>query len=137
MDNLPKVGVAAIIVKNSNVLLGKRKGSHGQGAWAFPGGHLEFNETWEDCVNREVAEEAGITVKNIRFAAATNDIFEKEGKHYITLFMRADYKSGMTRVMEPEKCEQWQWFSWDNLPEPLFLTIQLLLKQNYNPFTSP
>ena len=35
--------------------------------------------------------------------------------------------------MEPEKCEKWEWFEWNNLPEPLFLPIQNLLKQKFNP----
>ena len=41
----PRVGIAAIVKKDNKVLLGKRKGSHGSGAWNFPGGHLEFFET--------------------------------------------------------------------------------------------
>lgn len=133
-QNRPGVGVGVIIIKDNKVLLGKRKNAHGEGDWAFPGGHLEMNETWEDCAKREVMEETGIAIKNIRFASATNDIFVKEGKHYITLFMATDYASGEVRAMEPEKCEQWEWFDWDNLPNPCFIPLQNLLKQNFKPF---
>jgi 8-oxo-dGTP diphosphatase len=56
MEKRPAVGVAAIVTKNGKVLLGKRKGAHGEGSWAFPGGHLEFNESIEDCAKREVFE---------------------------------------------------------------------------------
>jgi 8-oxo-dGTP diphosphatase len=38
----PKVGVGVMIVKEATVLLGQRKGSHGNGEFAFPGGHLEY-----------------------------------------------------------------------------------------------
>lgn len=48
--------------------------------------------------------------------------------------MLADYDSGEVKIMEPEKCEQWEWFDWNNLPKPLFLPAQNLLKQKYNPF---
>ncbi len=129
----PKVGVGVIIIKDEKILLGKRKNSHGEGSWSFPGGHLEFNESWEDCALRETIEETGITIKNIRFDTATNDIFQAEGKHYVTIFMLADYGSGEVKIMEPEKCEQWDWFEWNNLPQPLFIPIQNLQKRNYNP----
>ena len=33
------------------------------------------------------------------------------------------------KIMEPDKCEQWAWFSPDSLPSPLFVPIQNLLKQ--------
>ena len=134
MDNMPKIGVGVIVVKDNKVLLGKRKNAHGQGSWSFPGGHLEFKEQIEDCARREVQEETGISIKNIRMGTFTNDIFRKEGKHYITLFVVSEYASGEVRVMESEKCEKWGWVEWSKLPQPLFMPIQNLLKQNFNPF---
>ena len=133
-ENRPKVGIGVIIIKDQKILLGKRKNSHGEGAWCCPGGHLEFGETWEQCAIRETMEETGIKIKNIRFGTTTNDIFEKEQKHYITICMIADFESGEVKVMEPEKCEQWEWFEWDNLPNPLFLPTINQLKANFNPF---
>lgn len=129
----PKVGVGVIVIKNGKILLGKRKNAHGEGTWCFPGGHLKFNESWEDCALRETIEETAITIKNIRFGTATNDIFQAEEKHYITIFMLSDYDSGEVKVMEPEKCERWDWFEWDKLPQPLFIPIQNLQKRSYNP----
>jgi len=131
--NRPKVGVGVIIVKDNKVLLGERKNAHGQGSWAFPGGHLEMNETLEECAKRESMEEAGIDIKNVKQLTFTNDMFKNENKHYVTCFITADYDSGKVRVMEPDKCERWDWFEWNNLPHPLFLTIQNLLKQDINP----
>ena len=128
----PKVGVAIIVVKNSRVLLGKRLNSHGPGTWQFPGGHLEFGESIEGCAKRELFEETGLTIRNIRFGPYTNDIFRTEQKHYITLFVIADYDSGVLTVKEPNKCEKWGWFSWSQMPEPKFLPIQNLIKQDFN-----
>ena len=88
MKNRPSVGVAVIVIKNGKVLLGKRKGSHGSGSWAFPGGHLEMNESIEACARREVFEETGISIHNIRYAAFTNDIFKEEQKHYESIAVR-------------------------------------------------
>ena len=128
----PKVGVAVIVVKDSKVLLGKRMNSHGSGTWQFPGGHLEFGEPIEDCAKRELFEETGLTIRNIRSGPYTNDIFNTEQKHYITLFVIADYDSGVLTVKEPKKCEKWEWFNWSQLPEPKFLPIQNLIKQKFN-----
>ena len=138
MNNRPKVGIGVIVIKDRKVLLGKRKNAHGEGSWSFPGGHLEFNESWEECAERETLEETGLKISNVRFVTATNDIFQFEKKHYITLFMIADYKSGELQILEPDKCEKWEWFEWDErtLPDPLFLPIQNLLKQNFVPFST-
>ena len=134
MEDRPMIGIGVIVIKNNKVLLGKRKNSHGEGTWCFPGGHLEFNEEIEECGKREVLEETGIKIKNIKLGPFTNDIFKKEGKHYVTLFLISDYDSGKVRVMEPDKFEKWEWFEWGKLPKPLFLPIQNLLKQKFNPF---
>ena len=130
----PKVGVGVAVIKDGKVLLGKRKNAHGEGTWSFPGGHLEYQETWADCAIRETLEETGLSIKNVRFGTVTNDIFYKEQKHYVTIIMLSDYESGELRLMEPEKCEKWEWFTWDNLPDALFVSIENLLKDNYNPF---
>ena len=136
MEERPKVGVGVILAKENKVLLLKRKNSHGEGTWGFPGGHLEFNEEIEDCVQREVYEETGIKVSNIRFASLTNDLFKKENKHYITIFMLCDWESEEAQIKEPERCAAQAWFEWKKLPTPLFLPITNLLKQGYHPFGS-
>lgn len=110
MRKLPKVGLGVMVVKDGKVLMGKRKNAHGAGEWCFPGGHLEFNESFEHCAKRETFEEAGIRIKNIRFLTATNDIFKKENKHYITIYMKADYASGKVTLKEPDRMVEWEWF---------------------------
>lgn len=116
--------------------MGKRKNAHGDGTWSLPGGHLEFNEAPEETAVREVVEETGIKIKNLRIGPYTNDVFSREGKHYITLFILSEYDSGEVKIMEPDKCEKWEWFSWEELPRPLFLPLQNLLKQKYHPIKS-
>ena len=130
---IPRVGVAVIIKKYNKILLGKRKNAHGEGTWAFPGGHLEFGEKVFDCARREVYEEVGIKINNLEHGPYTEDIFKKENKHYITLFVISDYESGEVKIMELEKCESWEWFSWDNLPENLFLSIINLKLIDFKP----
>ena len=131
MGKRPLIGVAVIVIKDGRVLLGKRKNAHGADTWAFPGGHLEFNESITDCAAREVFEETGLSIKNLRCGPYTNDIFAAENKHYVTLFVLADHDSGTPEVKEPHKCEKWQWSPWPPGLKPLFVPIQNLLKQNF------
>ncbi|MFV8452857.1 nucleotide triphosphate diphosphatase NUDT15 [Vibrio campbellii] len=130
MNKQVRVGVATIILRDGAILLGERVGSHGANTWATPGGHLELGESIEDCAKREVLEETGLIVDSIEKFTFTNDIFEKEGKHYVTLFVVASSASGEPQVTEPDKCKQWKWCRLDDLPEPLFLPLINLLKED-------
>lgn len=103
--------------------MGHRQGSHGADSWGLPGGHLEFGESWEACVSRETLEEVGLTIKNIRFLTATNDVFKSENKHYITIFMIADWAGGQAKVLEPDKCLSIGWFTYDTMPTNIFLPL--------------
>ncbi len=132
MHPRPWVGVGVIITRNGKILLGKRRNAHGEGTWCCPGGHLEYGETLEACARREVREETGLEIVDVQRGAFTNDLFAKEGKHYVTLYMRANCPTGTPAVCEPEKCSAWAWFSPKALPEPLFLPLQNLLQDGYS-----
>lgn len=134
--NRPGVGVAVIIKKGNKVLFGKRLNSHGSNSWHFPGGHIEMKESLKDTAKRETKEEVGIEIKNIKYLATTNDIFADEYKHYVTLFMLADYASGEVKIMEPEKAESWDWYEWDKLPKPYFLPVENFMKLGIDPFAN-
>ena len=126
----PKVGVGVYIEKEGKILLGKRKNAHGEGNWCPPGGHLEFGEEVEECAKREVLEEAGIEISDLKIKTITNDVYKEENKHYITIHVFANYKSGEIKILEPDKCEEWEWFSWDEFPKNLFLPVENLLKKS-------
>lgn len=123
----PGVGIGVMIIKDGKVLLGKRKGSHGEGEYAFPGGHLEYMESFEDCAKREVMEECGIEIENIRFQILAN-LTKYAPKHYTHINLLADWKSGEPKLLEPERCEAWGWYEIDNLPQPLFEVCKPAIK---------
>jgi len=124
-----RVGVAVVIHRDGCILLGERIGSHGSHTWATPGGHLELGESIEECAKREVLEETGLVVESFTKLGFTNDIFEQEGKHYVTLFVLTECTQGAPQVTEPNKCLQWKWCSLDDLPQPLFLPLENFLNQ--------
>lgn len=110
-----------MILKDGKVLMGKRKSAHGEGEYAWPGGHLEFNETFEECAKRETYEETGMEIQNIRFLRLLNArVYDK---HYVDIGMIADWKSGEPVVKEQEKCEGWEWYDLKSLPQPMFAFI--------------
>jgi 8-oxo-dGTP diphosphatase len=125
----PKIGVGVLVWRNKQLLLGKRISKDQHRCWQFPGGHLENNETVIDCARREVLEETGLKVRALRHLGFTGKLFSMGHSQYITLFISCEYDSGTERVLEPDCCELWQWFDYQQLPEPLFEPISLLLSQ--------
>jgi 8-oxo-dGTP diphosphatase len=130
----PRIGVGVIIIRDDFVLMGKRKNSHGDGTWSFPGGHLELNEEIGACAKREVKEETGLLINKMEYGPYTNDIFVNEKKHYVTLFVMAHSEKGKPVVKEPHACSEWRWVKWHQLPSPLFLPVVHLQEIGFSPF---
>lgn len=119
----PKVGISILIIHNEHLLLGKRLGNLGLKTYATPGGHLEYNETFEDCAKREALEETGLTLGPLEFAGITNDRFPHA--HYVSIFMKAKFPEGqIIQTLEPDKIAHWDWYNQDALPKPLFLSLE-------------
>ena len=116
---ITKIGVGVVVMKDGKILLGKRKGSHGHGEFAGTGGHLEYLKSFADCAKRETFEETGLKIDNVRFLCVTN-LKRYAPKHYVDIGVVADWISGEPRMLEPDKVENWNWYSIDDLPEPLF-----------------
>ena len=57
------VGVGGAVVHDGRLLLVRRASRRGRGNWQVPGGFIEPDETIEQAVLREVAEEAGVTAE--------------------------------------------------------------------------
>jgi len=126
----PRVGIGVLIFDHNKLLLGQRQQSHGNATWGPPGGHLEFGEQFEECACREVHEETGLIISNPTLFAITNDLFEKENKHYVSIFLKAPYPDEQTLInLEPHKTISWEWFTINQLPDELFLPLKNLIKR--------
>lgn len=125
-------GMGIILFKDGKVLLGKRnedpeKASsalHGEGTWTLPGGKLHFHESLEEGAKREAKEETDINVKKVE-AIIANLVREA---HYITIGLLCKEFIGEVKTMGPEEITEWKWFNLNELPNPIFLPSEKLLK---------
>ena len=123
----PRVGVGVLIRRGADVLLLRRQNVHGAGTWSTPGGHLDPGETPDACAVREVMEETGVEIESVRFLGVTNDVFDAEGRHYITVWMEADYRSGTASVRAVHEMSEVRWWPAEALPSNLFLSLRNLV----------
>ncbi|MBU6323698.1 MAG: NUDIX domain-containing protein [Patescibacteria group bacterium] len=131
MEKRPQIGIGVMIQNEKcEVLMGLRKGSHGAGEWAFPGGKLEFGETAQETARREAREEVGLEVGDLALISVADEMryLESDGKHFVNLTFRARAYTGEPRVMEPEKVAEWRWFPLSALPKDVFESSALALR---------
>lgn len=127
--NNPRVGVGAVILNEaSEILLLKRLKSPEMYAWSIPGGKVDWMETIEDAIIREIYEELGVTITLIRLVGVTNHILPEEQAHWVAPTYLVKIAKGEPRNMEPNKHEAIGWFALDDLPEPLTLTTTSALR---------
>ncbi|AHG18689.1 ADP-ribose pyrophosphatase [Chania multitudinisentens RB-25] len=115
-------GIGVIIVNTQgHILVGKRCGKHAP-FWSIPGGYLDAGETFEQCAQREVAEETGLQIASPEFIGISNNLqtWQAEGKHTVSVCMWVQHPGGEAELKEPEKCAAWRWCAPDSLPEPHF-----------------
>jgi 8-oxo-dGTP diphosphatase len=89
----PRVGCAGLIRRGKKVLLGKRNKEPNRGLWVLPGGGVEFCETFEQTLERELLEEAGISIA-VRETFRTYQLINPPNEHRVIIYLIADYRSG-------------------------------------------
>jgi ADP-ribose pyrophosphatase YjhB (NUDIX family) len=129
----PRVGVAVLVMRDGKFLMGQRRGSHGEGTWSAPGGWVDYGETYQQAAEREVLEETGMHVTNVRFVGITNNIFTDNPIHSLTVWQTCEWLSGEPTITEPDKFIDQTWATLESLPAPLFLPWEELLKSEFVP----
>jgi mutator protein MutT len=109
----PRIEVgAAIIFSQGKVLISQRdEPSHLSGLWEFPGGKREADESFEDCVRREIQEELNVEVMVQNLIEAVE--YEYTEKIVLLRFYRCQYVKGEVKALG---CRQFQWISPLKLP---------------------
>ncbi|MBX3138826.1 NUDIX domain-containing protein [Candidatus Obscuribacterales bacterium] len=124
-DDVTRIGVGVLVIRGDKYLLGKRIGAHEAGVYAAPGGHLEYGESFAECARREVLEETGLVAGAVRFLLIGNYMFGT--KHYVDVDLVVECPDGEPIAMEPEKCAEWKWYRFDDLPSPVFIVTKRMI----------
>jgi 8-oxo-dGTP diphosphatase len=122
--------MGVLVMRRGRVLLGRRRGSHGEGYYAAPGGHIEFGESFEQAARREVSEETGLEIADLKLLSIGNYVFKREDgeRHYIDVDFVCEAPAGEPQLAEPEKCDGWDWYELDHLPQPLFIVTRRMIE---------
>lgn len=130
----PKVVVGVLIYNDKNEVFLAR-GLKWKNYWTVPGGHLEWGESFEECVRREVKEETNMEISNIEFLKIQEAIFppnyHKE-KHMV--FLNFCAKAESYDVVLDEEHSEYKWFKLEDIPteeinKSVSLTINKFLKK--------
>jgi len=94
----PRIAIGGVVFKDGGVLLVRRGKPPALGEWAVPGGSVELGETLKQAVEREIREEAGISVRAgeicYTFEAVKRDDDGRVQFHYVIIDLMAEYLSG-------------------------------------------
>lgn len=141
----PKVGVDYIGITcvsfchdgKGNLLFHKRSQNcrDERGNWDVGGGSLEFGESFEEGVRREVMEEYCCEILDLKYLGAHNVLrtnHENKKTHWIALFFASKVDPEKVKIGEPDYMDDIGWFSENNLPEPIhtnFYNVYNLIKE--------
>ncbi len=118
-EQIFRVGVGALIVKDNKVLLGLRglKARDQHYKWELLGGLVEFGESLEEALVREVREEAGLEVKPGKIIGS-NVRQSPDGKEqWVGITFQCDWKSGEPHRTEYDRVLEFGWHSLDEALE--------------------
>lgn len=96
---------AALVFREGKLLITQRlAGTHLEGLWEFPGGKREANETFEQCLMRELREELGIQVEVGQLVESLTHAYPEKTVHL--RFYRCRWRQGEPQLLD---CAAFRW----------------------------
>lgn len=114
----PVLTVDGIVRKNKELLLIRRKNDPFKGKWALPGGFVNYGETVEAAVMRELEEETGLNTEITSFFGVYSDPDRDPRGHMISIVFELEARSGQPKG--GDDAAEARFFNIDMLPELAF-----------------
>lgn len=125
----------ALVFKNDKILLLRRSKHSAFGAlkWDLPGGKLEFGETLEDSLIREIKEETKINVKLIKPICTCSSLNDDNTKQYITIVYECEFINGEVNL--DFEHDQYKWLKLDEIDykDTLYYAVNAVEKLKRQP----
>ena len=110
----PQLAASAVIFRDAKILLVRRARDPGRGRYSLPGGRVEWGETLQQALHREVAEETGLTIAIIGLAGIREVLPASGGGHFVVLSYAARWTGG--EVVLNDEHEGYEWVAPDDAP---------------------
>ena len=117
MPKSPILTADGILLEKGMVLLVKRKIPPYSGSWVIPGGHVDYGETTEKGIKREIKEELGIPVKIKRLFGVYSDPKRDPRYHTVSAVYLVEKIKGKIKLNE--EASEFKFFSLNNLPKKI------------------
>ncbi len=115
-----KIAAYLMMIKDGKILLARRFNTGWQdGNYSLPAGHLEENETILQTLMRETEEEINVKINE----EGTKLVHIMHRPSHIDFFFVTDIWEGKPEIMEPNKCDDLQWFPLKNLPKNIVPSV--------------
>lgn len=127
----PRVSCVFVCHDGRGRILLARRGSGARdeaGSWDSGAGALEFGESFETAVAREVGEEYGADVLELRQIGVRNVVRREPPSHWVAVVFAVEVDPAAVRLGEPHKFDGLGWFTLDALPHPLHSQLPATLE---------
>ena len=110
------IGVAVIWNDQQQILIDRRRQEDTMGGlWEFPGGKIELEETIQECIRREIAEELGVEIEVKEHLITIEHIYT-----HLRVTLTVHHCQLLAGIPQPLESDEIRWVSLDELDNYVF-----------------